>query len=181
MLPPRKLNPTIFVPVAAEINFGLPLERTVGIPFSGQYWLFRSPARRPPQGAVIRRGTPAALSFHTPDRWPMEMEAHQKLDTPIGIKCCSAIQMMIENRETDANAAAGLELTLIDSALPNSPLNLGAPASGVNAEREQTLTYRMPSVAWLTKFDELKVNFRRGFNRADKSAKIAIERFVLVP
>jgi hypothetical protein len=45
----------------------------------------------------------------------------------------------------------------------------------------QTLTFRIPGEIKLNKFDELKVGFRLKWWREDRSAKIAINRFVLVP
>jgi hypothetical protein len=53
--------------------------RPLTIPFGGEYWMFRWPFRRPPPNSYFRRGTPSALSFSTPDHFPMQMEARQKL------------------------------------------------------------------------------------------------------
>jgi hypothetical protein len=43
------------------------------------------------------------------------------------------------------------------------------------------LDFGMPATPTLEAFDEFKVVFIRDRRRMDKSAKIAIERFVLVP
>jgi hypothetical protein len=45
----------------------------------------------------------------------------------------------------------------------------------------ETLDFAMPAAPTLEAFDEFKVVFIRDRRRMDKSAKIAIERFVLVP
>jgi hypothetical protein len=173
LLPEVKPYTTLVAPVLAPpAKFGAPIVRAVDIPFSGQYWMFRWPATRPPRRSVIRRGSATDLSFHTTDGWPMEMDAHQKLDPPVNVQCCSQIQLVIRNTDPFPGTVS-LELILLDSAIPMS-LGSIAPAG-------QLLTYRIPPVPALRKFDELKVVFHRDRIRADKSAKIAIERFILVP
>jgi len=173
LLPEVKPYTTLVAPVLAPpAKFGAPIARAVDIPFSGQYWMFRWPATRPPRRSVIRRGNATDISFRTTDGWPMEMEAHQKLDPPVGVQCCSQIQLVIRNTDQFPGTVS-LELILLDSAIPMS-LGSIAPAG-------QVVTYRIPQVLVLRKFDELKVVFHRDRIRADKSAKIAIERFILVP
>jgi hypothetical protein len=88
------------------------------------------------------------------------------------VQCCSQIQLVIRNTDQFPGTVS-LELILLDSAIPMS-LGSIAPAG-------QVVTYRIPQVLVLRKFDELKVVFHRDRIRADKSAKIAIERFILVP
>jgi hypothetical protein len=45
----------------------------------------------------------------------------------------------------------------------------------------ETLQFAIPSEEALEACNEFKVVFRRDRSRADKSARVAIERFVLVP
>jgi hypothetical protein len=143
--------------------------------------MFRWPATRPPIGAVVRRGNAAELSFHTTDGWPMEMEAHQKLDPPVDIKCCGEIQLVIQNTDQYPGTIS-LELILIDrTAATNPAQSLGAVAAGSPSLSVQLLRFPIPRVPAIGKFDEFKVVFRRAQLRADRSARIAIERFVLVP
>jgi hypothetical protein len=54
-------------------------------------------------------------------------------------------------------------------------------AAGPPSPSHQVLSFRIPPIAALQKFDEIKVVFHRAQLRADKSARIAIKRFVLVP
>jgi hypothetical protein len=182
LLPALKPNATLLIPVPAPPReFGAPLVQPVGIPFSGEYWMFRWPATRPPLGAAIRRGNAAELSFHTTDGWPMEMEAHQKLEPPVDIKCCSEIQLAIQNTDQYPGTIS-LELILIDrTAATNPAQSLGAVAAGSPSLSVQLLRFPIPRVPAIGKFDEFKVVFRRAQLRADRSARIAIERFVLVP
>jgi hypothetical protein len=177
LLPELKPYTTLFVPVPATPGkFGAPLARPVGIPFSGEYWMFRWPAERPPRRSIIRRGSITELSFHTTDGVRLEMEAHQKLDSPVSVGCCSQIQVAIRNADPYPGTVS-IELLLIDTTVP---INL-VQSLGSAVPAGQVLTYSIPPIASLQKFDELKVVFHRDRIRADKSAKISIERFILVP
>jgi hypothetical protein len=114
LLPYTKL----FVPMpAVSGGIGVLIAKPVGIPFSGQYWLFRWPAERPPRRSVIRRGSTTDLSFHTTDGVRLEMEAHQKLDFPVSVHCCSQIQVAIRNADPYPGTVS-LELVLIDTTVP---------------------------------------------------------------
>ena len=163
--------------------------KPLGIPFAGEYWMFRWPFSRPPQRSFFQRGNPADMAFSTTDRTLLQMEAHQKLDTPIALNCCSRLQIEIANADRYPGTVA-LELVLSDSeSARRMSVSLGkAPVTSapdltkdpVMAVRE-TLDFNVPAAPALEEFDELKVVFHRDRSRMDKSAKIAIERFVLVP
>jgi hypothetical protein len=181
LLPPLQPHTTLVAPVPAPSRtFGAPLHAPRSIPFSGEYWMFRWPATRPPRGAVIRRGSASDLSFHTTDGWPMAMEAHQKLDSPMDINCCSQVQLAIQNSDPFPGTVS-LELILIDTGSANPPHILGTAVPGPPSSTWQVLSFPIPPGAALRRFDEIKVVFHRSPVRADKSAKIAIERFALLP
>lgn len=182
LLPAVQPHVALLVPVLTTPSiFGAPLARPIGIPFSGAYWMYRWPAAHPPRRSVIRHGNAAELSFHTTDGWPMEMEAHQKLDPPIGVQCCSEIQLAVQNADPYPGSVS-LEMILIDTSQPiNVVQSLGAVPVAPPPPAEQILNFRMPPSAALQRFDEIKVLFHRGPWRMDKSARIAIERFVLAP
>jgi hypothetical protein len=117
------------------------------------------------------------------------MEAHHKLDQAISLGCCSKIQLGIRNGDRYPGTV-GLELVLINSELPGSPWqSLGiAPVASVPDLKQdpipavpETLDFMIPPGATLESFNELKIVFLRERARVDKSAKVAIERFVLVP
>jgi len=182
LLPPLKPYTTLFAPaLATPGKFGPLLRKPRDIPFSGVYWMFRWPAERPPRRSIIRRGTTSELSFHTTDGARLEMEAHQKLDPPVSVHCCTQIQVAIRNADQYPGTVT-LDLILIDTTVPiNLVQSLGTVAAGPASPSQQVLSYRIPPVAALQRFDEIKVVFHRARLRADKSARIAIERFVLVP
>ena len=163
--------------------------RPLSIPFSGEYWMYRWPFSHPPRSSYFQRGTPSKLSFSTTDRRPMQMEARHKLDQSIALDCCNAIRMEIRNGDRYLGTV-NLELVLVDneSGRPQS-LRLGRvpvisqpkiTGDDVTPVTE-TLEFPIPGSASIASFDELRVNFLRNLSRADKSARISIERFILVP
>ena len=163
--------------------------RPMSIPFSGEYWMFRWPFARPPQNSYFQRGNPAALSFSTTDHRPMQMEAHHKLEQTVDLRCCSRIQLEVRNADQYPGTVT-VELVLLNSELPNSraqSLGRALVASMPDTSKDpvtpvaETLDFAMPHAPAIEAFDEFKVVFLRDRRRTDKSAKIAIDRFILVP
>ena len=78
---------------------------------------------------------------------------------------------------------------MIDGERPNVAESLGiAPVTSVpnlRADRTipvpETLDFRFPPSPRLDRFDQIKVIFHRSVGRIDKSARVSIERFVLMP
>ena len=163
--------------------------RPLSIPFSGEYWMFRWPFAHPPQDSYFQRGNPADLSFSTTDHQPLQMEAHHKLDQSIATDCCGSIQVEVRNADRYPGTIA-LDLSLVDGRTPRKyQMWVGRAAvmsrpnisgDNVTAVRE-TLNFPMPASASVEAFDEFKLVFTRDRRRMDKSAKVAIERFMLVP
>ena len=187
--PEIKPIPTLIAPMpqAADGSFAPALVRPLSIPFSGEYWMYRWPYARPPRTSFFQRGTPSQLSFSSTDRRPIQMEAHHKLDQPVALSCCSAIRLEISNADR-YRGTISLELVLIDNE-SDSSVSLGrvSVASMPDLGRDpiipvpETLDFRIPEAASSRKFDEFKIVFERVRWRTDKSAKVAIERFLLVP
>jgi hypothetical protein len=179
LLPEVKPKTVLLMPPPLPPSLlNVPLTKPVGIPFSGEYWMFRWPAHRPPARSFVRHGTPAEISFHTTDGWPIQMEAHQRVEPPADTSCCGKVQLVITDAEA-GEGAASLELLLIDS---QTGLLQSLGSEMVSAGRvTQTLTYTMPWHGSLHRFDEFKIVFHRNDARTDKSSKIAIERFILAP
>jgi hypothetical protein len=165
------------------------LPKPSDIPFTGEYWMFKPPNVRPPQTSYLRKGTPLVLSFVTTDHRPLSMEAHQKLDHAIDLRCCSGIQIAITNIDRYPGTVT-LEIVLIDSAAQQSEsLGIaevtskpgGRPWTGSRFPVLETLEFRIPSSTELREFNEIKVVFHRTSLRMDRSARISIERFLLMP
>jgi hypothetical protein len=98
--------------------------------------------------------------------------------------------MQIEIRSADRRpGTVSVEAVLIDEGRPGAAESLGiAPVTSVpdlKADRTipvpETLNFRFPSSPRLDQFDEIKVIFHRAIGRVDKSARVSIERFVLLP
>jgi hypothetical protein len=117
------------------------------------------------------------------------MEAHQKLETPIDIRCCSRIQLEVLNADRYPGTLA-LELILLNSPSP-APLSLGMTPvmSQPDLARDpvmpvrETLDFAVPADTppSMDQFNEFKIVFHRAGSRRDKSAKVSVERFVLLP
>jgi hypothetical protein len=178
-------------PVRQLGSFSAAVRTPFQIPFSGQYWMFKPPLAAPPRGSYFRRTSPLNLAFLTTDQRPMSMKALQKLDHPVDLACCSAIQVAISNADRYPGTIA-LELLLVDTQA-SGPLfqSLGQRdvLSRPNVKRSElavipvteVLEFSVPRGTRIRQFDGIQVLFHRAFFRADRSARISIEHFILVP
>jgi hypothetical protein len=169
-----------------------PIPRTSSsLPFSGQYWMFKAPQVAPPRGSYFRRASPLGLSFSTTDQEPLSMKALQKLAHPLDLECCREIQLTISNQDRYPGTIA-LELLLIDTRAPGQPVqSLGTrevlsrpslePMELSSIPVTEVLDFPVPPNARIRQFDELQVLFHRDRFRWDRSARISLERFSLVP
>ncbi len=175
--PEIRTVPRIVAPPPPGISAGTAPQRDYGIPFGGQYLLYRFPQRRPPPTSILQRGSPAALSFSTVDRTPLNMDAIQKLDQPIDLSCCGAVRVEIWNADRDARLVK-LELYANDVRLGVAPVT-----STPDLSRDPLVavpeTLEFPTAPVLC--TQFMVVFRRDFPHNYRSARVAIERFVLVP
>ena len=175
---------TLVAPILSGVSFSSRASHPLGIPFSGQYWMFRAPYKRPPYGSFFRRGSPASLAFSTTDHAPLVMEAHHRLDQAIDLRCCRKIQVAIWNADHYPGTVA-LELILIDTGRrgrPSQSLGISPVRSSPGSlPVRETLEFSIPTAPELRWFDEFEILFHRDRNRIDKSAHIEIERFVLIP
>ena len=182
--PEVKTVTTLVAPLPAWTGFSARAARPLGIPFSGEYWMFREPYRRPPYGSFFQRGSPAWIGFFTTDHAPLHMEAHHKLDQPIDLRCCNKIQITIWNADRYPGTVA-LEIILIDAKQPrrlSQSLGTAAVRSSPGAlPVRETLEFPIPIARAVEQCSAFKVVFHRDRKRAHSSARIEIDRFVLVP
>jgi hypothetical protein len=189
----KREQPAVVVPSFSwsRISPEIATVKPFRIPFSGVYWMYRPPFDRPPRTSHVQQGSPLMLSFRTTDHAPMSMEAYQKLDRAIDLKCCHAIQIAISSTDPYPGTVA-LELVVIDSRSAGQPmLSLGTVSitsrppsrslAGSAAPTLETLEYGIPVVAGLHQFDVIKVIYHRDRVRQERSARISIEGFVLSP
>jgi hypothetical protein len=173
--PPRPDK--LVVPAPARRRSGEPASRT--IPFTGEYWLFRAPLHRPPLETSFRAaGSLLDYSFSTTDGFPLLIEARQRLEEPIAIDCCRAFQVTVFTHDL-IPGSAWIELAVADSMRAAfGPLTVGR--AGLTAGGREVLSFAMPGNIWLSQFDEFRLSIRQA-QRANKSLKIKVEGFTLLP
>jgi len=116
------------------------------------------------------------------------MEARQNLGFMVDPKRYGAIEILFENADPFPNTVSIL-LKIRNTAFPGKPIlslgieGLSAPASSLasGAAAIQRLRFRIPSAIPIGSFDELTVSYYLKGARSDRSARIAIDRFRLVP
>jgi hypothetical protein len=176
------------------------------IPFDGQYWYFKWPEKQPRPTARVVRGSSTKTQVRSSDRYPLLMEAHQKLAEPLDLGCCSAMDLVVENGD-QLDGPISLELWV--KKLPNTQaavrqrVNAVAPEQAPHylgtvaipsselpiAQRpnvsgklvEEKLRFPIPAAMDGTNFDEITVVVRQAPERARMGAKVAIKKFVLEP
>jgi hypothetical protein len=188
LLPLTETHTTIVAPRrkdSASVS-GRPAQPMV-IPFDGVYWYFKAPDRRPRPSARVVKGSSTKAVIRSSDRYPLLMEAHQRLGSRIDLECCSGVQVVLQNADRRPGAIA-LELWFTDSLQPWSRNYLGTvtiPSSEVEGARdlpaEETMAFAVPASAVGREFDEITVVVRPAPERARAGAQVAIHRFVLLP
>ena len=191
--PKKQTSTTLVAPAPLLGNNVLVTNRSANplvVPFNGVYWFFKAPDVRPPRGSREAHGSPEMLSTRSTDRRPLSMEAHQNLGTLVDLDCCSRIQVAIRNTDRYPGTVS-LELILTDTSLPRKPSqSLGSilvkstrpwQLYGDRPPVGETLSFEIPAHSAIHHFDEATIVFRLDRARADFGAKIAIERFVLIP
>lgn len=177
------------VATANPLSHGRGIEPLI-IPFDGVYWFFKTPDTSPPPSSRQAHGTPEQYEITSADWRPLSMEAHESLGTLIDLDCCSRIRIDIRNRDRFPDTVS-LELVLIDTSLPGKPSqSLGsAIVKSTRAWHEdekpspinENLDFVIPANHTLHRFDQMMVRFRLDITRSDTGARMAIERFVLIP
>jgi len=169
-------------------SFGESRTDPLSIPFNGVYWFWRGPSDRPPSNSVVLHGSPSARFFRSTDGDGMSMEARQNLGFMVDPKRYDAIEISVENADPFPNTVSIL-LKIRNTTVPHNPtLSLGMadvspPTSSIGSgtSTAQVLRFRIPSVVPTGSFDELTVSYYLKGARSDRSARIAIDRFRLVP
>jgi hypothetical protein len=175
--------PVLVSPVPSSVGAEGAFSRSFTIPFGGEYWFYRWPFYKPPPNSFFQKGSPAALSFSTTDRRPLAMEARQKLEQTLSLSCCRKLQVYIWNADLYPGTIR-LDVSLIGEGMSwnigQVPVRSAPALTRRVVAVSEMLEFSFPAAASGT-FNEFQVVFRRNPNRASKSARIAIDRFVLVP
>jgi hypothetical protein len=189
ILTPEEAQHTILVvPLALMSHDPFVLHKDpIGIPFYGVYWFFQSPDKAPDEDAYRVKGSPDNVSFHSADNSGLRMEAHQNLGRLIDLGVCSRIDIAVRNADvpdsTDVFVGSlALELILVNTALPGrASQSLGRIPITSKPPSAETLSFKIPPAPAIQQFDELTIRFRRSGFRSIRSARVAIDRFFLVP
>lgn len=154
----------------------------LSIPFYGVYWFFNPPSLRPPPSAVVMHGDAAEKAFRSNDETPLAMEAHQNLGRLIDLSCCRRIDVEVRNADR-YSGMVGVELILFNTVFrTHQSLGVASLQSRPRFDTvSETLKFPVPAGVAIRQFDEFTIRFPRERVRSYRSAKIAIERFVLVP
>jgi hypothetical protein len=162
----------------------------VSIPFYGTYWIFKASDKTLPAGAIDVRGDPDSLTFRTTDFSPISMEARQNFGSSIQLSCCGAVELVISNADRRPGTVR-VELILTNTALPGQPAqSLGVlPVNSTlhwfpgddRAPVTEVLSFRLPAQPAIQSFDEATIRFEMQSPRERFSAKIAVEKFRLIP
>ncbi len=177
---------TLVAPPAVELNgsgFGRISANPLTIPFSGVYWIMRQSNQPPPPASLVWQGSPAQRNFFSNDFAPLWMEAHQNFGAFISIGCCRALRLEFTDADYYSNQVA-LELVLSNS-LQHRTRSLGTKpieSSPIDPRpQHRSLIFRLPLRDGFEQFDGLIVRFWLRDRHSFRSARIGVERFVLLP
>lgn len=166
------------------------LSSVASILFSGEYWFFHWPLRRPPASALMERGDPTSMNVTSEDFRTMVMQARQSIGRSIDVHCCHWIDVVVNGDDQEPETVV-MELILMNSSAPQhnsqtlgaetlaSPLRISA--SPPSKTKNASFRFAMPSHPAIRSFDELVVWFHLEAPRSRRSATVAIERFDLIP
>lgn len=173
-------------PPLTKSGAGISHTDPLSIPFNGVYWFWRGPSDRPPSNSVVLHGSPSAQFFRSTDGDGMSMEAKQNLGFAVDPRRYAAIEIDIQNADPFPNSVSIL-LKVRNTTVPGKPIQsigmenvITPPSTGARAAT-QTLRFPLPSKLGMGSFDELTVGYYLKGARSNRSARIAIERFRLVP
>jgi hypothetical protein len=186
----QMLIPHTTQPLPSSIRLTKPMV----IQFDGEYWYFQPPDRDPGPTPFKALGNPLTANIHSTLAIPLMMQAHQRLSTPLPVRCCRAIEVELENRDQSAGAL-DLAVSLSDSAQPNNPLTLGVqPIHSTQGElwryrsapAQEIVRFSIPAhfehaQNQISHFDWIDMLIVPSAQRMQSGAKIAIRTMRLVP
>lgn len=187
LLTPPVKKARIVPPKPRTAVFTAGRSQPVVIPFDGEYWYFKAPARRPSARAHVARGQAGEVTIRSSDRYPLLMEAHQRLGAAIPLACCGEIEVALTNADTRPGTI-GIGVMLTDNTSPaRAQVLLGMKTLGSSALAEipagrdpveETVRFAIPR--GLKQCDEITVMFLPGRERERMGAKVSVRSFRLM-
>jgi hypothetical protein len=105
----------------------------------------------------------------------METEAYQKLEPPIDFANCGKVQLTLLSGE---GSLASVSMQLV---ITRGTEALGSEFFGVSPNPEETLEFPVPPCTRSLEVRAIRLMFYRDPSGRDRSTKVAIERFTLLP
>jgi hypothetical protein len=155
------------------------------IRFNGEYWYLQPPDERPGPNAHHANGSPLDVHIASSNSFPLMMQAHQYLRSPLRTARCRQIRVEVETRENDPGSIR-LALSLKNSSVAgSSAVYLGeqsiTAAAANGAAASQTLTFAVPASAKLRSFNEITLMILTDAWYQRVGPRVAIREFELVP
>lgn len=179
---PRKIHVLVAPPIVDEARV---IRRSLDIPFDGPYIYTEQLDVGRKTKPLTAHGTPLKVKISSIDGNPISMEARQRLAPPIDLASCRAIQVTIKT--VRPQVVIGLGMTLANTSVPHTPqLSLAeqplkADMASKSAVGEQTQTFPIPASTRLQAFNQIIIQVIRTPMTTERGARIAIERFILLP
>jgi hypothetical protein len=167
-------------------------QRPTSIPFSGEYWLFPSLFRvwkgkrvpvsqHPPMTSLVKHGDPLDSTYSSTRRWmPLVMKAHQTLGAPVELSCCQRVDVAVTEADLLPGTVA-MEVILLDTTRGRGAAQSLGETVIPTSLPEAVVRFNVPRRPSIERFDAIEVVFDLEEPRQDRSAKMAIDRFDLVP
>lgn len=178
---PGTVPHTLIAPVpkaAGKRMFNPSKPLLTGIPFSGSYHYYRGTVQAP--NAYVAHGDATVNSYRSTDHRPLTMEARQNLGTLIDVSCCAEIRLEARNSDREPSAVR-VELVIQNTTLAGRPSQSLGSLPVDFPSGAGTLRFRLPARLTIRQFDQFTIRFHLLPPRADRGARIAIDRFVLIP
>jgi hypothetical protein len=173
----KQSHVALVAPPSRRTSYGRGMLKPMFIPFSGEYWMFYWPRRRPPKSSLLEFGDPNDFKFTAADFSRLSMEARQTISAPIDVESCGSIEVDITSTDPMPGTVF-LELILADTRTTQAPRqSLGE----VEARATGKLHFEVPSQSAIQEFDEIAVVYRLQPPRVHRSANISINSFLLIP
>ena len=142
--------------------------------FTGEYHLFRTSSGQLPEGSIVETGTPLESVYVTTNGGTMETQAYQPLIPPVDFTRCGLVRLTLRSGEL---LPCGATLQLLTAA---GAENLGTQIFGMDRNAEETLQYFVPD-ATRQPVRALRLIFQHDPSQGEKSTKVSVLRFALVP
>ena len=165
-------------------------KRPIVLLFNGVYRYVQPPETRPGRNVHHAQGTPLRTEISSTNRFPLMMDADQRLAGTVRLARCRAVEIDVENNDNRAGTIKlALMLTDGSSAHPRT-LSLGErPILSTRPENfsmkaapvMETLRFALPKDTFLRKFDEITVLVLPDDAHFFVAPKVAVVQFKLLP